>query len=110
VNGGARGSNGKAAEATPSRGRPNVGRQAAWEGERAAWEARFGASKERTGLYPFTISGIPIKPLYTPEISPAWTSRATAYPGGTRSRAASTPRCSAARCSRCASSRASARA
>ena len=52
----ARGSNGKAA-----------GRQAAWEGQRAAWEARYQKSGERPDLYPFTISGIPIRPLYTPE-------------------------------------------
>jgi len=52
----ARGSNGKAA-----------GRQAAWEGQRAAWEARYHKSGERPDLYPFTISGIPIRPLYTPE-------------------------------------------
>ena len=49
-----RGTNGKAA-----------GQQAAWEGQRAAWEARYQKTGERPGLYPFTISGIPIKPLYT---------------------------------------------
>jgi methylmalonyl-CoA mutase N-terminal domain/subunit len=38
-----------------------------WEAQRKAWEARYAAGKERSGLYPFTISGIPIKPLYTPE-------------------------------------------
>src|SRR5262245_57999286 len=48
-------------------GRAATGRQAAWEGQRAAWEARYAQSKERPGLYPFTISGIPIKPLYSPE-------------------------------------------
>jgi methylmalonyl-CoA mutase N-terminal domain/subunit len=48
-------------------GRAAAGRQAAWEGQRATWEARYAQSKERAGLYPFTISGIPIKPLYTPE-------------------------------------------
>src|SRR5215831_4608096 len=48
-------------------GRTATGRQAAWEGQRAAWEARYAQSKERPGLYPFTISGIPIKPLYSPE-------------------------------------------
>jgi len=54
-NGSAR--NGKAAAAS----------QAAWEGQRAAWESKFAQSKERPGLYPFTISGIPIQPLYGPE-------------------------------------------
>jgi len=39
----------------------------AWEAQRKAWEARYARAKEREGLYPFTISGIPIKPLYTPE-------------------------------------------
>src|SRR5262249_52643265 len=32
-----------------------------------AWKARYAQSKERRGLYPFTISGVPSKPLYTPE-------------------------------------------
>ena len=31
-----------------------------------AWAHRYAQSKERPGLYPFTISGVPIKPLYTP--------------------------------------------
>jgi methylmalonyl-CoA mutase N-terminal domain/subunit len=42
-------------------------RALSWEAQRKAWEARYAAGKERAGLYPFTISGIPIKPLYTPE-------------------------------------------
>jgi methylmalonyl-CoA mutase, N-terminal domain len=44
-----------------------AGRQAAWEGQRAAWEARYAKSRQRPDLYPFTISGVPIRPLYTPE-------------------------------------------
>jgi methylmalonyl-CoA mutase N-terminal domain/subunit len=43
------------------------GSPATWEAQRKAWEARYAAGRERAGLYPFTISGIPIKPLYTPE-------------------------------------------
>src|SRR2546425_12218546 len=35
--------------------------------QKKAWEARYSQAKERPDLYPFTISGIPIKPLYTPE-------------------------------------------
>src|SRR6185295_16283581 len=50
--------------------------------QRAAWEKRYAELKERPDLYPFTISGIPIKPLYTPEdlagIDPA---RDLGYPG-----------------------------
>ena len=50
--------------------------------QRAAWEKRYAESKERAGLYPFTISGIPIKPLYTSEdlagMDPA---RDLSYPG-----------------------------
>ncbi|MBI5711644.1 MAG: methylmalonyl-CoA mutase family protein [Candidatus Eisenbacteria bacterium] len=38
-----------------------------WATQRRAWEARCAAAPEREGLHPFTISGIPIKPLYTPE-------------------------------------------
>jgi methylmalonyl-CoA mutase N-terminal domain/subunit len=48
-------------------GKAAAGRQAAWEGQRAVWESKVAKSKERPGLYPFTISGIPIKPLYGPE-------------------------------------------
>jgi methylmalonyl-CoA mutase, N-terminal domain len=39
----------------------------AWQATREAYEAHYAAAKERPDLYPFTISGIPIKPLYTPE-------------------------------------------
>ena len=34
---------------------------------RRVWEEKLTASRQREGLYPFTISGIPIKPLYTPD-------------------------------------------
>src|SRR5439155_4582116 len=48
----------------PSRdGRP----AASWDAQRQAWEQRHARAKKRPDLYPFTISGIPIKPLYTPE-------------------------------------------
>ncbi len=40
---------------------------AAFEAQRRAWEARYARAGERPDLYPFTISGIPIKPLYTPD-------------------------------------------
>jgi methylmalonyl-CoA mutase N-terminal domain/subunit len=32
-----------------------------------AFEANYPKDRERAGLYPFTISGVPIKPLYGPE-------------------------------------------
>ncbi|MEK7331398.1 MAG: methylmalonyl-CoA mutase family protein, partial [Candidatus Eisenbacteria bacterium] len=38
-----------------------------WTQQRDAWSKRYARAKERRDLYPFTISGIPIKPLYTPE-------------------------------------------
>src|SRR5262245_58771130 len=38
-----------------------------WGTQRAGWEQRLAAAKQRPDLYPFTISGVPIKPLYTPE-------------------------------------------
>src|SRR5262245_14371566 len=38
-----------------------------WSKVRQAYEARRDAAKERPELYPFTISGIPIRPLYTHE-------------------------------------------
>ncbi|HEY6867210.1 MAG TPA: methylmalonyl-CoA mutase family protein, partial [Candidatus Eisenbacteria bacterium] len=40
---------------------------AAWAAQRRAWEQRYARAGERGDLYPFTISGIPIKPIYTPE-------------------------------------------
>jgi methylmalonyl-CoA mutase N-terminal domain/subunit len=52
-----------------ARGGPRqaAARQAAWEGQRAVWENRFAQAKQRADVYPYTISGIPIRPLYTPE-------------------------------------------
>ena len=53
----------KAAPASAN-GAPKSG---SWQAARTAYEAKKAQSKERPDLYPFTISGIPIKPLYTPE-------------------------------------------
>src|SRR6266571_823951 len=39
---------------------------ATFEAQRRAWEARYTKAGERPDLYPFTISGIPIRPLYGP--------------------------------------------
>jgi len=47
-------------------GRPASG-GSAWARAQAAFEARYAGARERADLYPFTISGLPIKPLYTPE-------------------------------------------
>jgi methylmalonyl-CoA mutase N-terminal domain/subunit len=59
-----------------------AGSQAAWEGQRAVWESKVAQSKERPGLYPFTISGIPIKPLYGPEdVAGMDLSRDLSFPG-----------------------------
>jgi methylmalonyl-CoA mutase, N-terminal domain len=57
-------------------------RGAAWVAQRDAWEARYAQSPKRPDLYPFTISGIPIKPLYTPEdLAGMDLSRDLAHPG-----------------------------
>jgi len=48
-------------------GRPAPEVTFVYERQREGWKARFGKAKERDGLYPFTISGIPIKPIYTPD-------------------------------------------
>src|SRR5438093_218779 len=40
---------------------------AATDAQYRAWERRYAASKTRPGLHPFTISGLPIRPLYRPE-------------------------------------------
>ncbi len=50
-------------EASPD-GKPAGG---TWQKGKAAYQARYAQSKQRPDLYPFTISGIPIQPLYTPE-------------------------------------------
>ena len=44
-----------------------VSRGAAFEAQRRRWEQRYAKSGERPDLYPFTISGVPIRPLYTAE-------------------------------------------
>ncbi|HEY3216839.1 MAG TPA: methylmalonyl-CoA mutase family protein [Candidatus Eisenbacteria bacterium] len=41
--------------------------ESSWPAQAAAWRKRYAAARERPELYPFTISGIPIKALYTPE-------------------------------------------
>jgi methylmalonyl-CoA mutase N-terminal domain/subunit len=40
---------------------------AGFERQRNAWESAFAAARKRSDVYPFTISGVPIKPLYTHE-------------------------------------------
>src|SRR5437762_13119959 len=47
--------------------RTAVFRQAAWEGQRATWEAKLAKARVREGMYPFTIYGVPIQPIYTPD-------------------------------------------
>jgi methylmalonyl-CoA mutase N-terminal domain/subunit len=50
--------------------------------QRAAWQKRNAEAKERRDLYPFTISGIPIKPLYTSEdLAGMDQARDLGYPG-----------------------------
>ena len=39
----------------------------AYAAQAQAFEANYPKDREREGLYPFTISGLPIKPLYGPE-------------------------------------------
>jgi methylmalonyl-CoA mutase N-terminal domain/subunit len=73
-----------AAPAAPKAKAPSADGSAAggWEAQRKAWEARYAAGKERPGLYPFTISGIPIKPLYTPaDLAGMDLPRDLAFPG-----------------------------
>jgi methylmalonyl-CoA mutase N-terminal domain/subunit len=38
----------------------------AFEAQRQGWEKRYARAGERPDLYPYTISGIPIQPIYTP--------------------------------------------
>jgi methylmalonyl-CoA mutase N-terminal domain/subunit len=51
----------------PKNGTPRIETGADWDAQRRAWEATRAGSKQRDGVYPFTISGVPIKALYTPE-------------------------------------------
>src|SRR5436189_472509 len=39
---------------------------ASWNKAKAEYEAKLAKSKERPELYPYTLSGIPIRPIYTP--------------------------------------------
>src|SRR5262245_28178076 len=65
---GARGANGtRATNGRAANGRAVTRGDAAWTAMRDGWEARLAESKERPGLYPYTISGTPIRPLYTHE-------------------------------------------
>ncbi len=53
-----------------------------WAAQKRAWEGKLATAKERKGLYPFTISGIPIKPLYAPEdLAGMDLGRQLGYPG-----------------------------
>jgi methylmalonyl-CoA mutase N-terminal domain/subunit len=47
---------------TAARPRPSP----TFEAQRRRWQERYAAARERAGLHPFTISGIPIQPIYTP--------------------------------------------
>jgi methylmalonyl-CoA mutase N-terminal domain/subunit len=66
--GGAPGRNGRSAAGLPpagaARAKPASG--AAFAAQERRWRGRYAAAKERPGLHPFTISGVPIRPVYTP--------------------------------------------
>jgi methylmalonyl-CoA mutase N-terminal domain/subunit len=63
----ASGRNSAASRGQHAPARPGAnGRAAEASAARKAWEARYQKSGERSDLYPYTISGIPIRPLYTP--------------------------------------------
>jgi methylmalonyl-CoA mutase N-terminal domain/subunit len=55
----------KPATAPSRNGRRDAGPEFATQ--HAEWERRVAAAKERPGLYPYTISGVPIRPLYGPD-------------------------------------------
>jgi methylmalonyl-CoA mutase, N-terminal domain len=68
-NGATSGRNGTARANTAGRaGSESIGARAGaeWNAKKGRWESRYAAAKERAELYPYTISGIPIEPLYTP--------------------------------------------
>src|SRR5262245_49569765 len=45
----------------------NGGSARGWDGLKATYDEALAESRQRPGLYPFTISGVPIKALYTHE-------------------------------------------
>src|SRR5690242_7548689 len=53
--------------AAPSRNGKGTAGGAAFAAQHAEWERRVAAAQERPGLYPYTISGVPIRPLYGPD-------------------------------------------
>ena len=57
--------NGRAPSPARAGSPPPAAPSPALAAQRLAWEKRYAQAKERPDLYPFTISGIPIKPLYT---------------------------------------------
>jgi len=72
----------RAGRGAETNGRRAAATQAAWEGQRAVWESRFAQAKQRPDVYPYTISGVPIRPLYTPEdLSGIDLPRDVAFPG-----------------------------
>src|SRR5262252_2715835 len=55
---------------------------ASWNKAKAEYEAKLAESKEREGLYPYTLSGIPIRPLYTPaDVANIDLGRDVSFPG-----------------------------
>ena len=61
---------------------PKPAAGATWAQQGAEYQRKVAESKTRSDLYPFTISGLPIKPLYGPEdIADMDLARDLAYPG-----------------------------
>ncbi len=54
----------------------------AFAAQQRVWEQRFEESRKRGDVYPFTISGVPIKPIYGPDdVKDMDLARDLAYPG-----------------------------
>ncbi len=54
----------------------------AFAAQKRVWEQRFEESRKRGDVYPFTISGVPIKPIYGPDdVKDMDLARDLAYPG-----------------------------
>jgi methylmalonyl-CoA mutase N-terminal domain/subunit len=61
-------------------GGPVPGRD--WSRLEQAWRERYAKARERSGLYPFTISGLPIQPLYGPkDLAGVDLSKTLGFPG-----------------------------
>ncbi len=73
---------GHAPRRAPAKSAKAAATTGAFAAQRREWEERFTGSKKRADVYPYTISGIPIRPLYGPDdVAGTDLARDLAHPG-----------------------------